>query len=155
MLLQPNAGYSSSPNSSDKDVRKFAYDSFKLVLSYSLDKSLSGDFEHEIADPSGLIVLLAEINAAEARNLLIQLVEVHLGPVHSEALDYAIVKQGKKIRASLMTLSAKPVQCAFLNNELSGAKLDKVKCLNKQDRDRIIASLLNLIDQGKPLEYEP
>lgn len=137
----------------DKPVKEFAYDSFKLVLSHSLDKSLSGNSEAEIADPSGLIILLSEIDSDEARSVLVQLAEIKLGPVHSEALDYAIARQGKKIRSKLNSLLTKSVQCDFLKNSLKGPKYSKLRCFSQHDRDQYIKSLLESIDQGKKIEY--
>jgi len=135
----------------EEAVTDFAYDSFRKVIARSLEKELVEDKQSAI--PSGLIILLGEIDSANARNLLLQMLEVYIGEAHYETLSYAIVKQGKKIRKGLKNLLTTDPSCDFLDGVCLENKKCLLKCLTKEERNRNIYWLLDLIDKGRKLEY--
>jgi hypothetical protein len=144
-----------SSASSDKQVKKFAYDSLRRVIVYSLEKNLSNDFDKQIADPSGLIILLSEVDTSEARNILLQLIEVNIGDVHAEALTYSILRQGKKIKSNLSAMVTKPIQCSLLHGDFYDSQEKRVlRCFTQQERDTLIINLLRFIDEGTKPSYD-
>jgi len=136
---------------SEKATQEFAYFTLKKMMLHSLDKTINREYEAAIIDPSGLIVLLADLDNDDARSLLLQILEVYVGSATGEALSYAIVKQGKKIKNDLEVLLNQPVRCDFLKNNTY--KAGNLRCLSKETRDRNIRRLLNLIERGKRIEY--
>jgi hypothetical protein len=154
ILLKPLVVFSESNVSSDKQIKKFAYDSLKNVMVYSLEKNLTGEFDKEIADPSGLIILLADVDTKEARNVLLQLIEVSIGAANAEALTYSIMKQGKKIRSGLNAMVTQPIQCSLLRTDIKEKTKSVLRCFTQEERDAIIINLIKYIDEGKKPYYD-
>jgi len=140
-------------SSSDTKVKEFAYDSLRLAILGTLDKCLSGKQDQMVADPGGLIVLLGEIDSDPARHLLLQLLDIQIGEANSEALSYAVVKQGKKILPDLKRLLSDPINCSILNNKNFKQTSNKLQCLTVDTRNRRINWLIDIINTGKTLEY--
>ena len=150
LTIFPTTAFSNSQNS-DKTTQEFAYESLTKVILHSLNLSLGGRSKETVVDPSGLILLLASDKSIEARNLLLQLLELNIGPVHAEALSYAVVKQGKAIEDDLRNLLREPVECTLLKND----RFEALQCLSQEARDAHVRWLLKLIENGKTIEYVP
>lgn len=138
---------------SEEEVRQFAYDSFQRVLVNSLEKNLAKKYEEQVANPSGLIIFLAEIDNDKARQLLLQLVEVYVGESTGEAVTYAILQQGKKIRPGLVDLLRLPVSCSLINKEEFKGKVSHLKCFTMDERNEFIREYIKDIDNGVKIEY--
>ena len=154
ILIKPIIAFSAGNVSSDKQIKRFAYDSLKSVIVYSLEKNLNGEFDKEIADPSGLIILLADVDTREARNVLLQLIEVNIGAANAEALTYSIIKQGKKIRSGLNAMVNQPIQCSLLRTDIKEKGKSVLRCFTQEERDTIIINLIKFIDEGKKPYYD-
>jgi hypothetical protein len=134
-------------------VKKFAYDSLGIAILHSLDKSFARGDTNTPADAGGLIILLGEIDNDDARNLLVQLLEVYIGEANYEALSYSVVRQGKSIRKRLKDMLSMPVTCSLLGIEYSPKKDSQLRCLTVEDRNRRINRLIDMIDKNVELQY--
>ena len=134
-----------------KEVRRFAVESLQRSILQSVSNALTGHGKESIADPGGLVVLLADVDTEAARDLLAGLVEVDVGAATSEAVDYAVLAQGKKMRDRLEALITSPARCSVLN--LSDGKVTTIPCLSKDERNRRIHRLLELIELGRRIDY--
>ena len=140
----------------DEAVRILGYESFKRVLMYSIDKTMLGEYKDSVVDPGGLIVLLADIDSVGARKILLQLTEVYIGEATGEALNYAVVKQDKAIEEDLRQLLEKDVECGLLKESHTYVRtyeVKKIRCKTRESRDRKIKWLLEMIEEGRELEY--
>ena len=150
-LIGPRFAYSGS-NALDKSTREFGYLSLKQAIIYSLDMHLGGYPEDAIANPNGLIALLGLTDSNEARELLLELVEVNISEIHGKALTYAILKQGSAIRYELKSLMDKPIECALIKKGAHSKTINKIRCITKKTRNRRIKFYLEMIDKGETTE---
>lgn len=98
-------------------------------------------------DASGLLILLGDIDNDNARELLVKLTDYYLGSATTEALDYSIVRQGKKILFKLKKQLNNPNICDE-RNELRGDR-----CLTLKERNQKISRYIELIESGKTIDY--
>lgn len=149
--IQPTCTYAGT-DAHDKPALRFAYRSFKKALIHSLDTTMAGNAEDAITNPNGLIVLLGHTDSGEARDLLLELVEVHLSEIHGEALTYAILKQGNAMRYPLTSLMGKPCECALIKKGAYAKTINRIRCITKKTRNMRIKVYLEMIDKGETIE---
>jgi hypothetical protein len=150
-LIQPPCAYAGT-DAHDNPARKFAYKSLKQALIHSLDVTMTGNTEDAITNPNGLIVLLGHTDTEEARDLLLELVEIHIGEAHGEALTYAILKQGNAMRYALKSVMDKSCECALIKKGSYAKSINRIRCITKKTRNMRIKFYLEMIDKGETTE---
>ena len=150
-LIQPTCTYAST-DPIDKPAVRFAYSSLKQALIHSLDVTMTGNSEDAITNPNGLITLLGHTDSEEARELLLELVEVHIGEAHGEALTYAILKQGNAMGYALKSLMNKSCECALIKKGSYSKTINRIRCITKKTRNMRIKFYLEMIEKGETIE---